>query len=112
MKNKILVRNGQHMRPMLEVLNRYDIGSIDEYGRGRWLHINDLQNLYSSMLQDRTVYKACVPEWVGVQGTNIHNMTRFGSFLSLFDGVDEIGCGYKEEPRHPWFVPEPRKEMI
>lgn len=79
---KSLVRNGRHQRPMLSVLERYGIGDIDGYGRGRWITIRDLSGIQSCMEADpnRIVY----PDDIFVPGTNQHNHVSMSDFQKLF----------------------------
>lgn len=81
---KVLIHGYKHEKPMLSVLIRYDIGSIDKYDRGRWITENDLENLHEHMLLDPS-YR----NWYGdpmVDGSCIHNQVTFSEF------VHKLGC--------------------
>lgn len=78
-----LVRNGRHMRPMLAVLTRNDIGVVDKYNRGRWISDADLPRIKSAMLTDPT--RVVDPRDVFVAGTNQHNHVGFADFTRLFE---------------------------
>ena len=79
---KSLVRNGKHQRPMLAVLERYDIGMPDNYGRGRWITEKSLKGIRHCMNIDpsRIVY----PDDIFVQGSNQHNHVSLSDFERLF----------------------------
>ena len=86
MKKSVLVRNGQHMRPMLAVCHRYGVGADDKYGRGVWITISDLQTIADKMETDPTAIRG---KWNGVpylmvNGTNIHNQVMMCDFEELF----------------------------
>lgn len=88
-RKSVLVRNGQHQRPMLAVLNRYEIGQLDQYGRGRWITANDLPRIEAGMGLDPSAQRG---EYNGkpylfVKGTNIHSLVQFKDFLELFGEV-------------------------
>ena len=78
MKTSVLIRNGKQERPMLSVLIRYGIGSIDKYGRGRWINPMDLSKIEDNMLADPTCTVGSANMWV--QGTCIHNQVSFMDF--------------------------------
>lgn len=83
---KTLVRNGQHMRPMLAVLRRYGIGQQDGYDRGLWITEADLPKIEEHMVTDPTRHEF---RWNGktyllVNGTNIHNDVSIADFKNLF----------------------------
>ena len=82
MKNSVLVRNGQHMRPMLSVLKRYGIGAADKYGRGLWISKNDLPEIWERMNTDET--RGTIQGVVFVSGTNMHNSVLLRDFEELF----------------------------
>lgn len=84
MKTKqVLVTRGNHMRPMLAALNRYGIGAVDKYDRGRWVSINDLPDIVDAIEEDET---AIVVQGVTfVRGTNQHNHVSSRDFYKLFD---------------------------
>ena len=77
--NKILIHDGKHERPLLSVLIRYGIGSIDKYGRGRWIGSSDLPKIKECMMNDST-YR----NWYGdlmVDGSCIHNQVTYSDFV-------------------------------
>lgn len=82
MKKSVLVRNGQHQRPMLAVLERYGIGASDQYGRGRWISAGDLPAIQAGMGGDasRIEFQGVV----FVNGTNRHNLVRLSDYQELF----------------------------
>ena len=80
---QVLVKNGNHQRPMLAVLDRYNIGSLDKYGRGRWISVNDLPDISDRFDADKTAIR--YPETVFVMGTNRHNYVNLDEFYKLFD---------------------------
>jgi len=95
-KNCVLVRNGRHMRPMLDVLTRYGIGSIDQYGRGRWISEKDIPSILDHMRSDPTAIWFCGQcrceadkpgAYCYVDGTNRHNQVSIGDFSQLFGKV-------------------------
>lgn len=84
---KVLIRNGKHMRPMLAVLERYGIGSIDGYNRGRWITEKDLPAIEQQMLGHRHIDVG--NGVIYVQGTNQHNHVSNTDFKKLFQEVTE-----------------------
>lgn len=84
MKKSVLVRNGRHMRPMLAVLQRYDVGEHDQYNRGRWIRESDLPRIYEGMMYDPTPYASHKAPDPFVIGTNIHNTVSYHEFEELF----------------------------
>lgn len=81
---KVLIHGYKHERPMLAVLIRYNIGSIDKYDRGRWITEKDLPKIREAMSRDSS-YR----DWYGdpmVDGTCIHNQVTFSEF------VHKLGC--------------------
>lgn len=79
-KNKnVLIHGYKHEKPMLSVLIRYNIGSIDKYDRGRWIGSSDLPKIKEHMLVDPS-YR----DWYGdpmVDGSCIHNQITFSDFV-------------------------------
>ena len=79
-KNKnVLVHGYKHEKPMLSVLIRYNIGSIDKYDRGRWIGKSDLPKIKECMLSDPS-YR----NWYGdimVDGSCIHNQVFYSDFV-------------------------------
>ena len=109
-KQVIVTGNGKHMRPLLCVLERYGIGTVDKYARGVWLSQDDLQRLLKTMLKDKTCKPNIHPELVEVEsyrGTGVkpeNTVVKFGDFLALFDGKNKYKAG--EYQIHKWFIPE------
>lgn len=87
MRNKRLIRNGRHMRPLLAVCNRYGIGSADDYGRGVWIYEDDISKIAERMEQDDTAVRGVFDgkPWLAVQGTNRHNYVMAKDFEELFE---------------------------
>ena len=84
MKTKsVLVRKGQHMRPMLAVLERYGIGQIDTYGRGRWITERDIPIIRKQMDIDSS--KITSAGRTLVKGSNLHNYVEVADYVQLFD---------------------------
>lgn len=79
---EVLVRNGQHQRPMLAVLRRYGIGEADRYSRGIWIHKEDLSDILERMQSDRSFFMHG-DEYV-VNGSSKHNQVMFSDFEKLF----------------------------
>lgn len=79
----ILIRNGRHMRPMLAVVTRYNIGKLDPYERGRWITECDIPIIKNKMREDRTFLSRDGKEMY-VQGTNMHNYVSINDFIELF----------------------------
>ena len=77
-----LVRNGNHMRPMLAVLERYGIGAEDKYGRGRWITPGDLKLIAEKMQTDPS--KIDTGTDLYVKGTCQHNHVRLQDYRELF----------------------------
>lgn len=50
----VLVKNGQHQRPMVAVLSRYGLGTPDQYCRGIWISESDLYYIKEEMKMDNT----------------------------------------------------------
>jgi len=83
---KALVRDGRHMRPMLAVLQRGNIGELDTYGRGRWIAESDLPAILAEIKRGRyAMQTAADPDAWGCCGTNIHNWVDFREFKTLFE---------------------------
>ena len=83
---RILVRDGKHMRPMLAVLKRADIGSVDSYGRGRWIAESDLPAILDAIRSHPMARRAGAADWDWLcPGTNQHNSARFSDFKALFE---------------------------
>ncbi len=82
----VLVRNGRHMRPMLAVLTRNRIGSLDKYYRGRWIEKSDLPSILNAIRNDRSALRcgAAEDDWC-CNGTNIHNAAYYYDFVKLFE---------------------------
>ena len=83
---KVLVRDGHHMRPMLAILIRHNLGSLDQYGRGRWISEKDLPAILDAIRCDPTARRGGTAEdmWL-CQGTNRHNAVWFSEFRDLFN---------------------------
>lgn len=80
--NSVLVKYGRHQRPMAAVLNRYKLGTEDQYGRGVWFSEADLYCLKEEMKLDNT--RILQGAEIYVQGTNMHNHVSFSDFENLF----------------------------
>ena len=85
-EKKALVRNGRHMRPMLAVLERYNIGTVDGSGRGRWISERDIPVIRRRMEEDPT--RIVNEGYIFVQGTCIHNHVIISDYVELFDRKD------------------------
>lgn len=89
MSKSKLVRDGRHMRPMLAVLARYDIGAVDQFGRGRWIVRANLRSIYKAMMADDTLLPSSCDSNPVVMGTNMHNWVEYRDFERLFED-DEV----------------------
>lgn len=85
MKN-VLIRNGQHQRPMLAVLERAGIGEYDQYHRGRWIAESDLPAILDAIRSHPRSIRggAADTDWL-CPGTNIHNWVSYPDFAKLFE---------------------------
>ena len=84
MKN-VLVRNGQHQRPIKAVFDRYGLGTKDKYNRGVWVSQADVQKAIEMMDSDPSFF-ICQGYKV-VNGTNCHNHVTDYDLKELFEGV-------------------------
>ena len=83
---RMLIRNGQHQRPMLAVLERNELGVVDEYHRGRWIYKKDLPAILDAIRSDPEAIRIGAADWDwGCPGTNRHNCVRFSDFRELFE---------------------------
>ena len=82
-----LVRNGSHMRPMLAVLERHNIGAVDSYGRGRWISESDLPAILEAIKSEPSAIRGGSAEDDYLcAGTNRHNYVSYrDDFKTLFD---------------------------
>ena len=82
----VLVKNGQHMRPMLAVCRRYGVGSPDKYDRGVWISKANLDTIRAMMESDPSAIRGTFngKPWIMVNGTNKHNQVMLRDFEELF----------------------------
>ena len=85
---KTLIRNGRHMRPMLAVLERNGLGSVDALkdgtSRGRWITEADLPAIRAAIIKEGCSFNdgdaLC-------DGANIHNTVYFRDFVCAVYGT-------------------------
>lgn len=93
-RSSILVRDGRHTRPMLVVLERYGIGNVDKYGRGRWINKSMLPKILDCMKADKSYRHIMWKDRHGniefedhcvIIGTCINNYVSYDEFIELFN---------------------------
>lgn len=85
-KRKLFRYRYRHHRDYIDVLDRYQLGVRDSYGRGVWLYSEELDALKDAMLQDPK--HDMVDDSLSSLNVEARNPTRHVFYMDFVDALE------------------------